>query len=51
VLKFVLVLSTLTALVGLARGRSGADMFDAAVALAANRLDPLLSGTRTIPHV
>jgi magnesium-transporting ATPase (P-type) len=38
VLRFVLGLSILNALVGLARGGSGAEMFDAAVALAVSAI-------------
>jgi cation-transporting P-type ATPase F len=48
VLKFVLGLSILTALVGLARGRSGADMFDAAVALAVSAIPEELPAIVTI---
>ena len=48
VLRFVLGLSILTALVGLARGRSGAEMFDAAVALAVSAIPEELPAIVTI---
>jgi magnesium-transporting ATPase (P-type) len=48
VLRFVLGLSILTALVGLARGRSGGEMFDAAVALAVSAIPEELPAIVTI---
>ena len=48
VLKFVLGLSILTSLVGLARGRSGGEMFDAAVALAVSAIPEELPAIVTI---
>ena len=48
ILRIVLALSILTALVGLARGRSGAEMFDAAVALAVSAIPEELPAIVTI---
>jgi magnesium-transporting ATPase (P-type) len=48
ILRFVLALSILTAVVGLARGRSGAEMFDAAVALAVSAIPEELPAIVTI---
>ena len=48
ILRLVLALSIVTAVVGLARGRSGAEMFDAAVALAVSAIPEELPAIVTI---